>query len=292
MILSKTTERTVLQLDDYTIPWLQYGDQQISPIMHFSPANGIPAASYDSFFKKLEHRFAISAMDSRGAWENIKSPDESLTFHDYADDLINALQLNYNIPVIGVGHSLGGFITILAAIKRPELFSQIVLIDPASTPTRLANYIFQLLPKSLHLKFFSFIRGSLERRSIWDSREQFFNNYRDHKTFERFTDQALIDYAHHGLRKRSDGQYELIFSPEWESFNFRKVGFLWDQLSALSHPILFLRAEHGSLYNDATFTKYNRRLSDNVTAITLKNTSHLMTHEQTDVVSTAVLEWL
>ena len=273
-------------------PWFEYKNEKSLTNIHFSPANGIPAQSYDSFFKQLQNQFNISAMDTRGAWEHSKSPDESLTFENYADDLIAALESQYNEPIIGIGHSLGGAVTILAAIKRPELFSKVVLIDPASTPTVYANFLFQLLPQFLQVKFFPFIKGSLRRRRVWDSREQFFNHYREHRTFERFTDQALLDYAQYGLRKLNNNQYELIFAPEWEAFNFRRVGFLWDSLVKLQTPTLFIRAEYKSLYSQATFIRYNRQLKTNVIAKTLPTTSHLMTHEQTDVVSAAILEWL
>ena len=32
-------------------------------------------------------------------------------------------------PVYGVGHSLGGYLNYLAAVRRPELFRAIVLLD-------------------------------------------------------------------------------------------------------------------------------------------------------------------
>ncbi|MBX2848981.1 MAG: alpha/beta hydrolase [Acidiferrobacterales bacterium] len=289
---SLVSASSTVEINDFIVPWIE-SEQRIGlPNLHFSPANGIPAASYQSFFCQFEQNFNISAMDSRGAWSESGVPDESLTLQNYADDLIEALQIKFDQPVIGVGHSLGGMVTILAAIKRPELFSKVILIDPASTPTVLADAIFKCLPKTVHETLFPFIKGSLQRRRIWDSREQFINKYRNHRTFRRFTNQALKDYAQYGLKRCSDNKFELVFSPDWEAFNFRKVRFLWDSLIDLKHPTLFLKAEHRSLYNEKTFNRQNRRLGKNVAALMLTGTSHLMTHEQPKLLGATILEWL
>jgi len=33
-------------------------------------------------------------------------------------------------PVVGVGHSLGGVLTLMAAAKKPALFQNIIILDP------------------------------------------------------------------------------------------------------------------------------------------------------------------
>lgn len=51
-----------------------------------------------------------------------------LSLSAYADDLIelcDALQLG---AVVGIGHSMGAMINVLASLRRPELFSRLVLI--------------------------------------------------------------------------------------------------------------------------------------------------------------------
>ena len=290
-IKKSNTENSVV-IDQYIVPWLQTQNKEHLPEAHFSPANGIPAASYKSFFQQFESVINISSMDSRGAWQQSPKPLEKFTFNDYANYLIIALESKYQEPIIGIGHSLGGIITILAANKRPKLFSKLILIDPASTPSPFANFIFQRMPRWLMLRCFPFVKGSLNRRQVWQSREQFYDNYRHHKTFSRFTDRALSDYAQHGLIERKDGLFELVFSPEWESFNFRKVSFLWDHLEKTTQPALLLRAEHNWLYSEQVFNKHNARLGNNITAKTLENTSHLMTHEQTDIVAKEIIAWL
>ncbi|MGH8747433.1 MAG: alpha/beta fold hydrolase, partial [Burkholderiales bacterium] len=46
------------------------------------------------------------------------------------EQLIDTLEREYRgAPVLGVGHSLGGYLSFLAAVRRPELFRAIVLLD-------------------------------------------------------------------------------------------------------------------------------------------------------------------
>jgi len=91
--------------------------------IHVSAANGFTPACYYSFFTTFSSHLNFTGMDCRGSWPNIASPSNGFGMHNFADDLIEGLEKQHNKPVIGLGHSLGGAITLLAAIKRPDLFS-------------------------------------------------------------------------------------------------------------------------------------------------------------------------
>ena len=50
---------------------------------------------------------------------------------NFADQIINNIeQQAQGRKVIGVGHSLGAVSTLLASFKRPDLFEQVILLDP------------------------------------------------------------------------------------------------------------------------------------------------------------------
>ncbi|QRF54647.1 alpha/beta hydrolase (plasmid) [Rhizobium rosettiformans] len=51
---------------------------------------------------------------------------------DYADDCIEVIEHCCTEPAAFVGHSVSSMIGVLAAAKRPELFSQLVLIGPSA----------------------------------------------------------------------------------------------------------------------------------------------------------------
>ncbi|MEM7359194.1 MAG: alpha/beta hydrolase [Pseudomonadota bacterium] len=277
------------------VPWLELDgadgatEQQT---IHLSPANGIPVASYASFIESFPSSFHFTGMDCRGAWPGQPAPNRRFNWHRHADDLIAAIESKHTKPVIGMGHSLGGTVTALAASKRPELFSRIIIIDPASLPSKYASYFYDQMPQWVAFRMLPFIRRTHARQRIWSSREAFVENYRNHPTYKNFTDRALLDYAQAGLQKREDGRYELVFNPEWESFNFRRVYFLWAALQKVSLPVFFLRAENTYLYSQERFTQLNQSLGDNVLATNIPNSNHLVTHENPEALSKQIQAWL
>lgn len=57
----------------------------------------------------------------------------------YAEDLIQLLDTQ-STPVIFIGHSISSMIGMLAAIKRPELFTSIIMIGPSPCYTNELDY--------------------------------------------------------------------------------------------------------------------------------------------------------
>ena len=94
--------------------------------IHFSHANGFPAACYQKLFGYLRQDFEVGYVDAIG-----HDPAYPVTdgWPHLVRQLIDCVSARYPGPVIGVGHSLGGFLSFLAAIQRPELFSAIVVMD-------------------------------------------------------------------------------------------------------------------------------------------------------------------
>lgn len=284
---------STVQLTNGKAPWLHLpSDESSAPCIHLSPANGIPIGSYKGFIEYFDKQVSFTGMDSRGAWEGQAPPANNFRLEQFADDLIEAIELKHSTPIIGMGHSHGGLITCAAATKRPDLFSKLVIIDTATMPTPLIGWGITHMPKWLAHKLIPIVRGSYNRQRVWPSRDAFYQRYRKHGTFKRFTDQAMRDYAQYGLRARADEQFELVYHPSWESHIFRTVGFAWNHLRKVQVPSLLIRAEHSTLYSHQQFTHYNKRLPDNYDTLELAGTHHLLTHENPEQTSIAIRDWL
>lgn len=276
-------------------PWLtSVGSKPLDskPTIHLAAANGLPVASYSSLIELLGKQHPITAMDCRAAWPKRSVAPRGFGVEDFAQDLIDGIEFSHNKPVIGLGHSHGGLVTAAAAVIRPDLFSKLVIIEGASWPNFWQSIPARLLPRELLIQMSPFIRGSHQRRAIWDSRDEFYERYQQHGTFKRFTERDLRAYAEHGLFKREDGQYELVFDPAWEAYIFCSVGFLWSFIRHLAIPTLLIRAEHSNVYTKAQFHKNNLKLGQHIEPIELADTHHLLTHEQPELVAESVLKWL
>lgn len=260
--------------------------------IHFSGANGFPAAGYASFLGQFRDTRTISGMENRGAWVERQLPPEKFSMNAFADDLISGLSSQFQTPVIGMGHSHGGQVTMIAALKRPELFSKLVIIEAASLPNPYIDLIYRKLPKAALFKIFPFMRGSETRRKVWPSRAAFIERYSTHPTFKLFTKTALEEYAQHGLFEREDGKFELVFDPRWESHIFRNIEFMWKFLRKTTHPTLLIRAEHSNTYSSKQFNQNNKKLPANVHAIEIPKTNHLLPQEDPELTAKHINAWL
>jgi pimeloyl-ACP methyl ester carboxylesterase len=118
-------------------------------------------------------------------------------------------------PVYGVGHSLGGYLSYLAAVQRPELFRGIVLLDaPLIGPFRG-----RLLGATKRLGIVDRVTpagATRDRRSTWHSREEAQAHFRTRKLFKNFANEALDDYVQHGLVADGHGRLKLKIDPRIE----------------------------------------------------------------------------
>jgi pimeloyl-ACP methyl ester carboxylesterase len=184
--------------------------------IHFSHANGFPAQSYDYFFSHLQSR-KIDFINTMGHSDyRIK---RNLSF--LRDELIEHISSNNRAPVVGIGHSSGGAATLLAAAERPELFEQIILIDPVTLggSKRIA---IELSKKVGLWGQFSPAKKARKRRYQFKDHDEASAYYSTKALFENFHPNSFKDYIKHGLQRVTDG-YELTFSPLVEAEIFNNV---------------------------------------------------------------------
>ncbi len=131
--------------------------------------------------------------------------------------------------MIGLGHSLGSVLTFQAALQRPDLFQQVIMMDP---PLIMGKASFALhFAKMLKLKMVDTMSPaalSLRRRDHWESREQAAELLRPkgfYKDFDPDCFQAYIDYALTEDRVR--GGVELTIAKMDEVHIFRTNPSLW-----------------------------------------------------------------
>jgi pimeloyl-ACP methyl ester carboxylesterase len=143
-------------------------------------------------------------------------------------------------PVYGVGHSLGGYLNYLAAVRRPELFRAIVLLDaPIIGPfrgsmlgaTKRLGIVDRVTPAG----------ATRDRRSTWDTREEAKAHFRTRRLFGKFAEEALADYVEHGLVQSPDGKLRLKIDPLIEYQIYRTIPHdMMRHLQKLRVPAAFI----------------------------------------------------
>lgn len=96
--------------------------------LHFTHANGIPSATYRKFLDCFQQDYEVKAIPFIGM-----NPQYPIT-RDWpylVDEVIADIEQQFpQQQVIGLGHSFGGLVTLMAAYRRPELFSKLIIMDP------------------------------------------------------------------------------------------------------------------------------------------------------------------
>jgi len=209
-------------------------------VLHFSHANGFPAACYRKFFSYLQADFRVTSIDCIG-----HDPAYPVTdgWPHLVAQLIDTLAAHARSPVIGVGHSLGGYLTFMAAVQRPELFKCIILLD-APILGYFKGTALGMLKRLDLVDRITPARAVRERRREWPSIEEMIAHFRRRRVFRRFDPECLRDYAELGTLAQ-EGGVRLRFDPEIEYRIYRTLPHdLVFYCNRLRVPAGFIGARH------------------------------------------------
>ncbi len=185
--------------------------------IQFSHANGFPASSYAYLFDRLDNS-QISFVDKMGHGDYPVDIGYSLL----ADELIASVEQSHTAPVIGMGHSAGGAVTLMAASKRPDLFSQVIVMEPVLFSKR--KRLLAQVSRAVGLgDWIGPTKRTLIRKSQFDHHEQAFDYFSGKTLFKNFHPECFKDYIKYGLTPAEQG-FELAFSTAVEADIFRSFG--------------------------------------------------------------------
>jgi pimeloyl-ACP methyl ester carboxylesterase len=188
------------------------------PILHFVHANSFPAGTYRAYFDVLRDDYDVQALDMHA-----HHPDYPVTdgWPALERELLDELASRYREPVILVGHSMGGMLSLMAASSRPDLVRCVVLLDAPVVAGWRA--LFLRIAKRLDLdKKYSPAKFSEKRRNLWANAEEAFRHYAAKPMFAIWPQQVLRDYLAHGLVPHPEG-VTLRFTREAETAVYRTL---------------------------------------------------------------------
>nr|WP_154357039.1 alpha/beta hydrolase [Duganella aquatilis] len=180
--------------------------------MHFAHANSYPAGVYRQFFALLGEHFDIQSLDMHA-----HNPDYPVTdgWPHLVDEYIRELTTRYNEPVILVGHSLGGMLSLMVAHQRPDLVRCVVMLDaPVVGGWRaFAWRMIKLLGRAYVVPPAKF---SIRRRNVWPSVDAAYQHFAAKDLFAAWAPGVLGDYMDSGLKPHPEG-VQLRFTRENET---------------------------------------------------------------------------
>lgn len=260
------------------------------PLLHIAHANGFPPGTYRSLAATLTDRYHVIGLPARPLWPGSR-PEEIADWHPLADDLIRQLDELGLKEVIGVGHSMGGVMTLWAAVNRPDLFGAVVLIDPVILPPHwlvLARVLRRLgIPPRPSL-----VRRTLYRRRTWPDRQACYDYFGAKPFFANWPPESLWAYVEAGTRDRPDGGVELVYPPEWEARLFASVPTdVWRAVPKLRVPALVIRSEHSQTFFPQAQQRMERRLP-HARFVVVPDAGHMVPLERPAEVGAAIRQFL
>ncbi len=270
-----------------TIPFHNFGGT--GSIVHFAHANAYPPGCYQQLFQPFLDNYKVLGMYQRPLWEN-SNPITFKSWHQLADDLILFFDQQQLKQVIGVGHSMGGVVSIIAAIKRPDLFSKLVLIDPVIFPKHYTQFT-DLLPHFLRKRIIPMAKLSAKRRDIWANQQMVFDSFRTKKVFRGFSDSALWDFVKASTKANGNGQVTLTYPKKWETQVYITAPSLLKALKKLDIPILAIKGQYSNVITAAVWSEWKKAQPHN-DFLEYPNSGHLVPMEYPAELAKWILEQL
>ena len=248
------------------------------PVVHIAHANGFPPGAYRPLAEALTDTYHVIGLSSRPLWRDSR-PKSASDWHTLADDLIQGLDGLGLKGIVGLGHSLGAVLTMWAAIRRPDLFRAVVLIDPVILPPARLRALRLLRLFGLR-RCMPVVRRALRRRRTWPSRQVCYGHYRDNSFFAAWPDAGLRAFVEAGTRERDDGQVELVYPPEWEAHIFATTPVdIWQAIPELRVPALIIRGEHSETFPPESLARMDR-LVGRAHSVVIPGAGHLVPMER------------
>jgi pimeloyl-ACP methyl ester carboxylesterase len=183
----------------------------------FAHANGFPSPTYRKLFDELAPDYEVTHLDQHG--HNPRFPVDD-NWQNLVQELVEQLTA-LGEPVWGVGHSLGGMLHYHAALKCPELYRGVVMLD-SPMPTWLDQTLIWTAKRLGFIDRLTPAGRTLGRRERFGSADEARRYFSSKTLFRAFDADCLDAYVEHGLEPAGQG-LRLRFDPETEISIYRSV---------------------------------------------------------------------
>lgn len=205
-------------------------------LLIFSHANSFPASTYRVLFDALKKRgFTVRAVEKFG--HDAKYPVSNNWPHlvQQLADFAQRETDKAGEPAHLVGHSLGGFLSLMCAARHPALARSVLLLDSPILGGWRATTL-GVIKRTQLVGSVSPGRVSRARRDTWPDASAALEHFRHKKAFARWDAQVLQDYIAHGTHDEPGRGRVLSFARDVETQIYNTLP---DNLDALlrRHPI-------------------------------------------------------
>jgi pimeloyl-ACP methyl ester carboxylesterase len=275
--------------------YYDFNRAQGKPIVNLICATGFPPQTYKRVLTPLFDKYHVISIQLRPFWsdQSVHNAPELLKhWSQFADDLLIELDQLTNEPIINIGHSIGGVVSIYAAIKCPERFSRLVLIEPTMlSPFHLAGLSVAKATGRLP----RVADSALRRRVFWNSKQEMLAYFQNKPLFKRWPQDVLQAYVEGMGVTEQDGTVRLAWSPQWEARIFRTMpSDIWQYPRRIKHDFILIRGALSTEFGAAISARLFKllRIGQPTRIVVVPDAGHLVPQEKPDEVGRLIADFL
>jgi pimeloyl-ACP methyl ester carboxylesterase len=172
----------------------------MSQPVFFAHANGFPSGTYSKLFAALQPDYQVAHLSVHAHDPRFPVADNWLGL---IDELIHHLE-SQGQPVWGVGHSLGGVLHLYAALRRPDLYRGVVMLDSPAL-TRLDQWLIRAAKRLGFIDRLTPAGRTLGRREVFSDLAAAREYFAGKTLFRSFDPDCFDAYLQHGLQPADEG---------------------------------------------------------------------------------------
>lgn len=256
--------------------------------LQFIHANGYAPETYTKFLRNFTQAYEVNALKLRPFWPG-EFPDQLKSWLLFVDDLIDMMDEMGHHQVVGVGHSLGAVVSWVASIRRPDLFSRLVLIDPVILPSQFIR-MSQLTPFWLKKRKLPIVKTALNRRNKWADEATAREHLGSKKVYMRFDKAVFDDFIRYNLKADHEG-LTLAYPREWEGRVYATAPNIWPYMPKNKVPVHIIKAQYSDVITSNTWEAMKER-TQLASFYEMPGVGHLVPMEKPDELALHILKEL
>ncbi|WP_232003502.1 alpha/beta fold hydrolase [Sphingopyxis sp. FD7] len=223
------------------ICWFEWGAPSGRPSLLLLHATGFHARLWDAVVAELPPGTHVVAPDQLGHGRSAK-PTSLADWGRTADALLPLVDRFAGMPLVGCGHSMGGYVLTRLAAVRADAFAHLFLIDPViMAPQLYAGPAAEPVPDPAE-------HPVARRRARWDGWRAMDAHFAARPPYRHWQPSVLADYCRHGLLPAADGAgFDLACPPALEASVYQNALRTnpHDWLPQMAAPVSLIRARTG-----------------------------------------------
>lgn len=266
---------------------------QVGEQVYFCHGNSLSAGTYLPFLKLVAQQgYPVLAGDLRGHGYSTKEKTQKLDdWQMFFKDLDAMVRAVAKPPVIGMGHSIGGFFIYAAAALYPHLFKKLVLIDPIIFPRNIV-FLAALIRRLGLADRLTLSKKTRTKKGKFPSKEAVYQHYRGKGMFASWKDEFVRSYVETATEQDTTNTVSLCCDPAFEARIYELVpSNTWEYVPQINVPTLVLRGETSDLFHRNAGLKLEKKMKQ-TRFEELKGLGHFLIMEDPDAVLARILSFL